>query len=78
MLFGQLWYNEVTAEVRELLCAGRFIPLVTESKMRPITIGEAILKITECFALAFAKDFIRSLTPLQYAFEEGGAEFIVH
>lgn len=73
--------NTISSEIRDLLSASRFIPIWSpeKGKLRPIAIGEAILKIAESIAIRApaVKEYIGALRH-QFAFVEAGCEIIVH
>ena len=68
--------EEVAAKLRS--CRLRGIPKKGSKKVRPIAIGEAILRLAGKLGLLQVQDAMKSLSPLQLALEENGAETIVH
>ena len=66
--------------MRNIITASRLIPIPKEGeKLRPITIGEAILKIAESYLESLLQDTIEEeFADLQYAFKSCGTETIIH
>ena len=71
--------NTIPPDVEELIIACRLIPIPKQTKIRPVTIPEAILKIAEAYAMAvLPEDVIQGLDPFQRAFVSGGTECTIH
>lgn len=70
---------EVSRPIREIITASRLITPCNSGKIRPIAIGEAILKIAEAYLFGLTQDFVHEeFSEIQYAFREDGAAQIIH
>ena len=71
---------QIPNRVKPIILASRLIAIAKEDGgIRPIAIGEAILKIAEAYLLSLAKNNIADeLEPIQLAFKSKGTEEIIH
>ncbi len=76
--------GDVPAEIREVITSSRFVAIYDKErdKLRPVAVGEAIVKIFEGIAMRHpkTKEFCKALSTegIQYAFKEAGCELIIH
>jgi hypothetical protein len=66
--------------VKDILKACRFVAIPkTETTVRPIAIGESIVKIAEAYAMgSTSEQVIDHIHPEQRALDNGGCEKIIH
>ena len=71
--------GDVSPAMRQIITASRLITPAQNNKLRPIAIGEAVLKIAEAYLLGLIDDFIcEEFAPLQHAFVEDGVGRVIH
>jgi hypothetical protein len=72
--------NNVLHEVKDILKACRLVAIPkTETTVRPIAIGESIVKIAEAYAMeSTSEQVIDYIHPEQRALDNGGCEKIIH
>ncbi len=72
--------NSIPSEMTDIIKACKLIPLPkTPVSVRPIAIGEAIVKIAEAVVFeSVIDDVVEYLHPEQLAFDEAGCEKVIH
>jgi hypothetical protein len=78
-MVADLLNGNIPRDIRDLIAAARLIPIPKPmGGVRPVAVGEALLRITEAYAFEHATHLVANFAPIQMAFVKGGAEQIIH
>jgi hypothetical protein len=71
--------GNLSQDVRNLIAASRLVAIPKKGGgVRPVAVGEALLRLAEAYGFDHATEVIESLSPIQLAFLRGGAEKAIH